>query len=49
MMRIFILGAGYVGTALLAQTDQRFQFVATTTTPEKIPLLQQFASQVFFD
>lgn len=45
-MRIFILGAGYVGTALMEHWREP-TYWASTTTPEKAPSLELLAEKAF--
>lgn len=47
-MRIFLLGAGYVGMALLQQnSDPEVTFWASTTTESKLQEIEQYADKAF--
>lgn len=47
-MRIFIMGAGYIGLALIDHwTDKNDVFWASTTSSSKIPSLEQIAEKAF--
>ncbi len=47
-MRLFVLGAGYVGTALIQNwTNKADRFWASTTTPNKLTFLKERTEQAF--